>query len=429
MVDDSRPFPHLSNILHQLGHELHTELTEDICRRNAARRFENKLEIPINRAKLEKASIGAATFPYYSKLAPQCGDCALITMKKPIERLRGPPPHLEQRRRRSSSKIQIVKRTKSMTSVTNRRQNNYNNGDGQHQQRRQQQQQRHQKPKVPKMCNSSTQTDPILDGAKMNEERIDSKIAEIGGEQIDESFTVTETSNDTMCGKYEQRMDGKRHWKHRKFGNNQQLKKEEKEKSVKIVPAKEVAPKEVVKKEEKPKKRRTRKCSTQIATEEAIPRIPRDQQLYAPIELHCATESAVKAVDRTVNALEKLVLLAPKNSIEKHLMKTISLMCVFLRQFHTELRTRKDRRSKLEIILKLWTELQNQSSQGHQIHIPSEVYQQQSATNTVEQTAPPPTMSTDDVTVKMDSVSPISPSISISSFSNCFEMKNKKSKF
>lgn len=29
MVDDSRPFPHLSNILHQLGHELHTELVSN----------------------------------------------------------------------------------------------------------------------------------------------------------------------------------------------------------------------------------------------------------------------------------------------------------------------------------------------------------------------------------------------------------------
>uniref|UniRef100_A0A914Y0X5 Uncharacterized protein n=1 Tax=Panagrolaimus superbus TaxID=310955 RepID=A0A914Y0X5_9BILA len=173
-------------------------------------------------------------------------------------------------------------------------------------------------------------------------------------------------------------------------------------------------------KEEKPKKSRTRKCSIPVV-EDAIPRISQEQQLYAPIELHCATESAVKAVDRTVNALEKLVLLAPKNSIEKHLMKTISLMCVFLRQFHTELRTRKDRRSKLEIILKLWTELQMQSSQGHPISIPSEVYQQPSATIIQRSTPPPPKMSAEELTVKMSMVSP-----SISTISNYFEIKKKK---
>uniref|UniRef100_A0AC35G915 Uncharacterized protein n=1 Tax=Panagrolaimus sp. PS1159 TaxID=55785 RepID=A0AC35G915_9BILA len=85
--------------------------------------------------------------------------------------------------------------------------------------------------------------------------------------------------------------------------------------------------------------------------------------------------------------------------------KTVSLMCVFLRQFHTELRTRKDRRSKLEIILKLWTELQKQSTQGNPINIPSEVYQL-SAAVTLMQQPPPPAITTDDVTIKTNTVSP-----------------------
>uniref|UniRef100_A0AC34Q6U4 Uncharacterized protein n=1 Tax=Panagrolaimus sp. JU765 TaxID=591449 RepID=A0AC34Q6U4_9BILA len=84
--------------------------------------------------------------------------------------------------------------------------------------------------------------------------------------------------------------------------------------------------------------------------------------MYAPAELHCAADSAGRAIHNALKAMNKLILLAPKDSVDRGFLKSIALMCAFLRQFYLELKSRRDRKSKLEVILRLWQQLQQQGS-------------------------------------------------------------------
>ena len=114
----------------------------------------------------------------HSRLGPHCGDCTLLTAKKPIQRLRGTL-------RRRISEVQIDQKHSTIT-IT---------GSG-HQQRHRRR--RNPRRKMSKMCDSATQTGPV-----------ETKMNEYGGTRINGSFSVTEVASDSVLGKFERKMDGK----------------------------------------------------------------------------------------------------------------------------------------------------------------------------------------------------------------------------
>lgn len=167
-------------------------------RRKAAVEFEKSLQVP----RMQKATDVVPRFPLPSSLAPQCGNCAMHTVKKPVERLRGPPP------RKLTSVTEVERKSSTLTIV--------NSNPPQRLTRKRKYHHHYpSKQKAPQMCDSSTQTnfgelEGNVENKKDDELTVKTLWEKTSTDRVDESFTVTETATDSILGQFERKLDGRR---------------------------------------------------------------------------------------------------------------------------------------------------------------------------------------------------------------------------
>uniref|UniRef100_A0A7E4UVX9 C2H2-type domain-containing protein n=1 Tax=Panagrellus redivivus TaxID=6233 RepID=A0A7E4UVX9_PANRE len=460
------PFPNLSDALNRLGHQLHADLTDDVYRRDAARHFENHLQCTLNQARrTDKVPL----FPGPSRLVPQCGGCAINTVKKPIRHV---SRHQKGEFRRIGSELgptesdttefdahqnpQMVQKVTSKLCLIQKQESNYGKNAARTEVGqnyvvsedfpKQPTSQRHHRDRLTSKYaekqpsdNESRQNQRPRNFVKQHETR------EVGRTRshVAVAFSQTDINKhdqnqyqrdhshltpkrrpekvELMALRAEEcnygRVEKKYSAKWNQNGGNENYRVQYNPVDANNDDTLNIEATSIIEKPEKSKSRHRHCLPSRV--EDAVATAPSGHLLYAPVELQAASEAAVKSIDRSVGALERLALLAPKDSIDKGQLKTIQLMCVFLRQFHTELRSKHDRATKLEIVLRMWNVLQAQSAshgQGRTIMPPDEAQKpiapmslsNADNTNSKRYNRPIPKSTGDEPTIKPTNMSPSS---------------------